>query len=236
MKSWITKKGTVIYRLLLGRSNCFLVKRDSKFLLIDTSWKHSRKKLYARLIHVGCNEENLVALILTHTHFDHTQNAANIKRRYAVPIIVHQSEAEFLRNGDNVLPAGSNRVTRFLIKRFGKLASSFCKYEAITGDILVDEQLELRNLGFEAKVLHTPGHSTGSISVIVDNEIAITGDTMFGVYRDSVFPPFADDPKQLVESWGKLLETDCSIFLPAHGTERTRTLLAREYDKYRKNS
>ncbi len=236
MKSWITKNGTVIYRVLLGRSNCFLVERSSKFLLIDTSWKHSRQKLHMKLRIIGCNENNLVALILTHTHFDHAENASSVKRRYCTKIIVHQSEAELLRNGSNTLPAGTNKITRFLMKRFGAAARLLCKYEAVAGDIVVDEQLELRDLGFEAKVIHTPGHSAGSMSIIIDNEVAVVGDTMFGVYRGSVFPPFADDPKQLVESWGKLLDTDCTIFLPAHGTERTRTLLAREYDKYRKNS
>jgi glyoxylase-like metal-dependent hydrolase (beta-lactamase superfamily II) len=80
-------------------------------------------------------------------------------------------------------------------------------------------------MGFNAYILHTPGHSSGSVSIIVDDEIALVGDTMFGIFPWSVFPPFADDVKQMTESWGKLLETNCRLFLPGHGTANKRSLV-----------
>lgn len=79
--------------------------------------------------------------------------------------------------------------------------------------------------------MHTPGHSIGSMSIIVDNEVAIVGDSMFGVFKWSVFPPFAEDCKQMIQSWGKLLETNCSIFIPSHGTENNRLLVQKDYKK-----
>jgi len=69
--------------------------------------------------------------------------------------------------------------------------------------------------------------------VIIDDEIAIVGDAMFGVFRGSVLPPFALDLGLMTESWKRLLDTGCSIFLPAHGTKRGREVLQRQYDKYR---
>jgi hydroxyacylglutathione hydrolase len=75
-------------------------------------------------------------------------------------------------------------------------------YQPVQPDILVNERMTLNEFGFNAFVIHTPGHSFGSISVIIDNEIAIVGDAMFGVFRNSVFLPFADDLKQMVISWG----------------------------------
>jgi glyoxylase-like metal-dependent hydrolase (beta-lactamase superfamily II) len=182
---------------------------------------------------MGCNEDNLTALILTHTHFDHAENAASIKHKFQARIIVQRNEGELLRNGDSMLPAGTNFITRFLMKRFGEAIRPLCKYEGVSGDILVDEQLELQELGFEAKVIHTPGHSTGSMSVIVDNEIALVGDTMFGIFKGSVYPPFADDPQKMIESWKKLLDSGCSKYLPAHGNGRTRTTLEKSYAKYK---
>lgn len=70
------------------------------------------------------------------------------------------------------------------------------------------------------------------ISVIVDNEFAIVGDTMFGVFKKSIFTPFSDNIKELIKSWGKLLNTDCSIFLSGHGEKINRELLKSEYNKY----
>jgi glyoxylase-like metal-dependent hydrolase (beta-lactamase superfamily II) len=49
-----------------------------------------------------------------------------------------------------------------------------------------------------------------------NHEIAIVGDAMFGVFRGSVLPPFGDDIGQMIQSWGSLLDTGCSVFLPAH--------------------
>jgi glyoxylase-like metal-dependent hydrolase (beta-lactamase superfamily II) len=68
--------------------------------------------------------------------------------------------------------------------------------------------------------------------VIIENEIALVGDTLFGIFRGSVFPPFADNPKLMVQSWKKLLDTGCTTFLPAHGSERDKAVLKRQYDKY----
>lgn len=54
---------------------------------------------------------------------------------------------------------------------------------------------------------------------------------VFGVFPGSIFPPFADNEGLMVESWKKLLDTGCKIFLPAHGSERSRELVQKQYDK-----
>ncbi|MBN2339447.1 MAG: Zn-dependent hydrolase, partial [Acidobacteria bacterium] len=92
---------------------------------------------------------------------------------------------------------------------------------------------DLKDFGLNAYILHTPGHTSGSVSIIVEGEIALVGDAMFGILPGSVFPPFADDPGQLMASWGKLLDTGCSLFLPAHGSAIGRSLLQKEYHRRR---
>jgi glyoxylase-like metal-dependent hydrolase (beta-lactamase superfamily II) len=63
--------------------------------------------------------------------------------------------------------------------------------------------------------------------------VALVGDTVFGVFRGSVFPPFADDVGVLIESWDKLLKTGSKIFLPGHGVEKSRKELQNGYNKYK---
>jgi hydroxyacylglutathione hydrolase len=82
-------------------------------------------------------------------------------------------------------------------------------------------------------LINTEGHSPGSISIIVDNEVAVAGDAMFGVFKNSIFPPYADNPAEMVKSWKKLLNTGCKIFLPGHGNEIKRERLKKEYEKYK---
>ena len=80
--------------------------------------------------------------------------------------------------------------------------------------------------------METAGHSEDSVSLLIDDEIAIVGDLMFGVFRNSIFPPFSDNVQQMIESWGKLLGTNCRVFLPGHGKEINRDRLQKEYIKY----
>jgi hydroxyacylglutathione hydrolase len=230
VKTWKTKVGLVIRQLLGGRSNVFLVTEDSASILIDTSWEQAWRPLQSGLDGLGFDRSGaLAALVLTHTHFDHAANAARLHQRYHVPVIVHRSEAEYLQAGDSPLPLGTTVFTRWMTPQLTRTVHRFFRYRPATPDIIVDEAFDLRPLGIEADLLHTPGHSPGSISLIVGGEVAIVGDAMYGVVAGSAFPPFAADARQLVESWAKLLETGCQVFLPSHGGAVTRHVVERDY-------
>ena len=234
MKTWITFQGVQITRLLSGRCNCHLIQGEDGFLLVDCGGRHSRKKLRRRLIALGIGRDGPLTLVLTHTHFDHAENAAALRREFNARTIVHETEAHNLKRGENPLIRGTNPFLRFLI-RLGERSKVMARmgYTGTAADLTVNDRYDLRPLGFPAVIIHTPGHTGGSTSVIADNEIALVGDTLFGIFPGSAFPPFAQDPPQLVNSWGRLLDTRCTLYLPAHGRARTRALLLRRYKKYR---
>lgn len=169
-------------------------------------------------------------LILTHTHYDHAGNAAWIKKKYKAHVILHKTEAKCLASGKNILPQGTNYFSGTLVRLFAKPFLRLSGYEPCEYDILVDSLFDLKETGFNGYIIHTPGHSEGSLSIIIDNEIALAGDTLFGKFRNSVFPPFADDINKLVKSWGDLLKAGCSVFIPSHGSAITRERLQKEYD------
>lgn len=231
MKKWATDS-CIIYQVLEGRSNSFLVNSGNSYILVDTGRGNSWKKLTNKLDEI-LGENKLSYLILTHTHFDHVENAAKIKEKYKTKIIVHQSESEYLRQGDSPLPKGTNLATGFMTNTFGKRAQSRYNYEPVNPDILVDEKYDLINFGLDVYIFHTPGHSKGSISVIIDNNVAIVGDAMFGIFGNSIYPPFADHPEVMVKSWKKLIKTGCKLFLPGHGKEISSKLLKSQYEKHK---
>lgn len=162
---------------------------------------------------------------------DHAENAHRIREKYKALVIVHKNEASYLMSGVNIMPQGTNIVTRALMNFLAKYIAPKVMYKPCKYDILVDTQFDLKDLGFNGFIIHTPGHTPGSVSVIVDNEVALVGDCMFGVFKGSVFPPFANDIRQMIESWGKLLETNCSIYIPSHGTANDRLLVQKDYRK-----
>jgi hydroxyacylglutathione hydrolase len=235
MKSWTTKKGTQIYQTSGGRSNTFLISYNNNNILIDTGTKVSWHKLSKKLDDYISTNDSLTCLILTHVHFDHAGNSARIREKYNTKLIVHESEANFLASGINSATRGALPVTKFFYNLIGgeKLLRKI-KFKSSDYDITVQDKYDLKKFGLDAYIIHTPGHSIGSVSIIIDNEIAVVGDTMFGVFKGSVFPPWALDSPLMINSWKKLLDTGCTIFLPGHGTGNSRKLLLDQYNKYKK--
>lgn len=237
MKHWKTKNSQTITRILSGRCNCYLVSHEGKHLLIDTGRKNRWPHLIEHLNQLGVCSGSLVAIVLTHSHFDHAENVAKVKETFPqAAIIIHKNEGDYLKRGDNPIPQGTRLFSKLIITL---LAHTFVlrriRYRPANYDMLVDDTYDLQPLGFPGYLLHTPGHSPGSLSVIVDNEVAIVGDTLFGVFPGSAYPPYAENPKIMIQSWKKLLATGCSLFLPGHGRERSNALLQAEYKKYRTN-
>jgi glyoxylase-like metal-dependent hydrolase (beta-lactamase superfamily II) len=229
MRTWSTSDGNKIIRILSARSNVFLLTNGHTNILIDTCAGFMWKTLEKKLDRLGIDQISL--LILTHSHFDHAANAARIKEKYKAQVIIHESEAKYLATGDNILPTGTIPVTKFLVSTLAKKFRSVALYQPCDFDFTVDDVFDLSNFGLDAYLMHTPGHTQGSISLVINDEIAIVGDTMFGIFRWTVFPPFASDQDQLLNSWGRLLKTKCRIFIPSHGSANRRSLVERDYYK-----
>ncbi|MFZ2339312.1 MAG: MBL fold metallo-hydrolase [Bacteroidales bacterium] len=231
MKTWITSGGTRIIRVLSGRSNVFLVTNGTKNILVDTGigleWRLLKLRLNKLTVyHIDC-------LILTHSHFDHAGNAARIRKAFKTPVIIHSKEAHYLASGTNTIPGGTFENSKAIVKMLSGIKSSIGRYRSCRHDILVDSVYDLKDFGVNAYIIHTPGHTAGSVSVIIEDEIAIVGDAMFGIFPGSAFPPFAEDPRQLIISWGKLLDTGCSLFLPSHGSANSRTMVQKDHHSRR---
>ncbi len=235
MNQVITAKNkNVVYQVLKGRCNVFVVCNGKSCVLIDTSVSKYRNELsdvIDSFIHKGYVFKGL---IVTHSHFDHVMNAYMVKQKYNMKIYIHEQEKDFLSRGESPVIRGTNTILKVITSSFQKPIQSFARYEAVESDISVEhDKLSLDSLGINAYLLYTPGHSAGSMSVIVDDEIAIVGDTMVGIFPHVIYPPFAADSKLLMKSWERLIDTNCRLFIPSHGRASTRDTLLKQYNKYR---
>jgi glyoxylase-like metal-dependent hydrolase (beta-lactamase superfamily II) len=140
------------------------------------------------------------AILLTHGHFDHTAGAAEI----GAPIHIHESDAEMLNDID---------------KSFGTLYPRM--FKPCQADVLVKDGdlLEFGEMRF--KVMHTPGHSRGSVMYILDESVMFTGDTLFegSVGRIDGYGGSHEAQMKSLEKI-KALDGDYRI-LPGHGEETT---------------
>jgi hydroxyacylglutathione hydrolase len=231
MNRYKTKNGCDIYQVLGGRCNVFLISDGKKHILVDTGRSNKWKKLEA-VLSTTLEIEKLEALILTHTHFDHAENATKVALRFKAPVIVHASETDNLELGRNILPVYPSVFKMILKTRIGKWIENKLSYEPAIATVRVDHMLDLEQFGFNGYILHTPGHSRGSQSVIVDDDVALVGDTLYGMIPNRILPPFYENPEELKKSHKLLSKTGCGLYLPSHGRKRTRSLVLKCIKKY----
>ena len=208
----------------MGTSNAYLVYGSDSTLLIDAGNKGKIRYLEATLKHEGLDISDIDIVILTHTHYDHVGCLAGIKEKSGAKVLVHRDEANFLVDGCTPFPKGIMWFSKIIYQIGHGFFSGRAKYPPVVPDILVDGECELLT-SVPIRILPTPGHTSGSVCVIINDECAIVGDTLFSVIPGSVCPPFADDGTELVKSWQKLLLTGCRIFYPGHGKPFSRERL-----------
>ncbi len=222
-----TGKGTSIVRLTPARCNIFAVTRNSRTIIIDTGISFDRARIEHALERKALVPE---AVILTHTHFDHAGNAAWLQAEYGAEVVVQEAESGYLAAGDTPIPEGTHAVTRGLVS-LGNMVTPMFRYEPCHADHVFRETFDLNRFGINGYIIHTPGHSPGGATVVIDGVVAVAGDSIIGTTPGKPFPPFADDVDLLLKSWRKIIDTGCETFLPGHGKPVSLGELREEYEK-----
>jgi hydroxyacylglutathione hydrolase len=155
----------------LGKVNCYLVETVRAFALIDTGLSWNRAALGSALASAGCNPGNLALVVLTHGDLDHSGNAAYLRSKYGAKLAIHRGESDVINRGNMTL---SRNNTPFIARKaMGLLKLS--ETDRFEPDLYVEDGQDLSNYGFEARVIHIPGHSNGSIGIFAKVEKASAG-------------------------------------------------------------
>ena len=219
-----------IKKISIGKSNCYFIIDRGKAWLVDAGVREDPSKILKTMEMHQLTPDKLDAVIVTHTHSDHVKGLAHLKSYTGAAVIVHQDEADFLKDGHTPIPAGTGPFSRFIV-RIGRAASdaSLAGYRSVTPDITINDRTDISSRGIPAYLLPTPGHTAGSISLIVEGTHAFVGDALFHLLPWKIYPPFANDQNTLIRSWKALLDTGCIWFYPTHGNRISRKLLERRY-------
>lgn len=154
-------------------SNAFLI-TGKKLALIDTGSPKETPALLGAIGKAGVNVQDLSLIIHTHAHFDHCGCTADLQRTTGALVAIHQSDSQAFSEGTNA-PIIPINLTGKLFMPFMKV-----KYETTKTDIVMDDELDLHSYGLDGKVVATPGHTPGSISILLDSGEAIVGDLLGG--------------------------------------------------------
>jgi glyoxylase-like metal-dependent hydrolase (beta-lactamase superfamily II) len=224
-----------VIRIDGGHVNVYLVRNGSKSILIDAGIKGKAQKILDKVRASGCSPEDVALIIVTHTHYDHCGSLAELKSKTGAKILVHESEALNLEQGYTDMPKGTLMYSKVLSAVGNRiLPKKWMSYLPVKSDIEIGDRYGLAEYGLEGEVWHMPGHTSGSLCFVYDNDHVFVGDTAFHMRKNSAFPPFADDLQSLFQSWKKLLDGEYAYFYPGHGTPFRRDVLEKTYRKSKK--
>ncbi|MBN1408053.1 MAG: MBL fold metallo-hydrolase [Calditrichaceae bacterium] len=208
-----------IQTIKAGIDNCYIIK-DKSTIIVDAGMPGYFRKLKSGLKQKNINPQDIEAMVITHCHWDHIGCAKLIKNITGAKVIVHKNERERLENGGVYMPPGVTRWGKF----FGSFLNHWIKRVKILPcevDVVVDDDYALNELGINGKIVHTPGHSPGSVSIVLDSGEAFVGDLAMDGFPLSFkpgMPIFSEQDIEIVKrSWHKLIDLGVKTVYPAHG-------------------
>lgn len=227
----MNQKAYKLCRISLLKVSAYLLYRPGEAILVDCGRVGSEVKILQEMGRLGLQPTDLGLLILTHAHYDHAGAARRLKEICGCRIMIHESEASRLQAGKTPIPGGTRWKAKVLVFVGRIFARRLMKYPPARADILVGgpgspeaesagpeaESVSLEAFNFPGKVIHSPGHTPGSMVVLMEGGEMLTGDSLFGLAGKRIFPPFAEDPAALMESWKLISTMPVRRFFPAHG-------------------
>jgi glyoxylase-like metal-dependent hydrolase (beta-lactamase superfamily II) len=203
-----------------GINTCYIVK-DKGVILIDAPWPMKRNVFSGILSDSDIKPEELQLIIPTHGDFDHAGGAREIKELCAARIVMHEKDSPNLENGIFHWPEGVTAWGKISRAMFKPLVKSAGKFPTAQVDIKLDDRgMSLEEYGIPGRIVYTPGHTYGSISVILQSGEAFVGclaHNRFPFGFRPKLPIYAKDPELLKESWARVLNMGARTVYPGHG-------------------
>jgi ribonuclease/clavin/mitogillin len=180
-------------------ANLYVVDGGVGMLLVDAGWPRSLPDLKAGLEEAGLRLSAIRFVMTTHAHPDHAGLMQTLKRRCGVRRIVHEVQRGSL--------VGLNRFFE------RKPDRDYEPFELGQDDLVIGSPNHdvLRSIGIGGEILETPGHSDDSVSLLLANGDAFTGDLTRPDWAT------AEKADTIAASWEALLGRGAVRIWPGHG-------------------
>ncbi|MEU3460799.1 MBL fold metallo-hydrolase [Streptomyces sp. NPDC006733] len=196
--------------LLLGR----------RPVIVDAGTPGSGRRIYEQVAEQGVDPADIALIVLTHGHIDHFGSAAELHRLTGAPVAGHVKDLGPFRTGkvrEPYLPTGP------MGRLMNRNRNLHVRAEPVEPGVLITGETRLEDFGIAGRVMPTPGHTAGSISVLTDDGDLVAGDLIANSFM-GLIPgrpanlPFHDDARQNLASLRAMLALDPTALHVGHGT------------------
>ena len=196
--------------------NIFFIKTNNGYILVDSGIPGHKKRIRDAFSKLGIDPRSVTHIILTHGHLDHIGCLAYARELTGAKMICHRSIADKLTAGEYEEAVPRSAFWKIFNGPVSWLLRSNLK--PVTPDVLFDEELSLDEFGVRGKIIHTPGHSLGSCSIILENGEALSGDLVRENRSGKIDTGlFFDDRDQIIDSLEKIADLNPATIFLSHG-------------------
>ncbi|MBC8476880.1 MAG: MBL fold metallo-hydrolase [Dehalococcoidia bacterium] len=193
----------IIRKLEFGpfAGNCYIVGSEStgEGMIIDPATQG--EDIVSQVEELGLKVK---VIVLTHGHMDHTGALAEVKEATGAEVVIHANDAPYLQNKHPMM------------QMFSRSSKEMPTPDRLLED---DDTIDIGELRF--RVLHTPGHTPGGISLLGEG-VVFTGDTLFQFSIGRADFPGASYEEELESIRTRLLTLpDETTVYPGHGPDTT---------------
>ncbi len=204
-----------IHTLFTGVANTHIIENERGVIVIDAGMPRQARRIVNAIRALGHSPTDVQLILLTHGHIDHAGSAVALKRITGAPIAMHRADARLTATRDLKIPPGRSGaidVAGSVLRAFGWAVP----LETFTPDVWLDDGMSLRDFGIDARTVHTPGHTAGSVSLAFDDGALFVGDALLNVLHVS-FPLWWEDPAAARESACRIKSLQPRVCYSGHG-------------------
>jgi hydroxyacylglutathione hydrolase len=222
-----TNEEAVVQAVGFGHANVFFIQTEYGQILVDAGMPGDPEKLDDVFATAGVDPSTIGLIVVTHGHMDHMGLTAYAKEITGAEVLCHQSLSGRLARGEIEDSVAQNIMGRFINFMAGiQEVTGGGDIEGVQADILVNDSFDLSEYGLSGKVIHTPGHSQSSLSIVLDNGETLIGDMVRDEGDGEIGPGmFYEDKEALVASLEEVVLFDSRTIYLSHGNTIDNTEL-----------
>jgi hydroxyacylglutathione hydrolase len=207
-----------IHRIQGPLASAYLIEGDRLFL-VDTGFTGHARKVLRTIRSLGRHAAELDLVVVTHAHLDHCGGLPSLREAATFTVGCHPLTTDALAAGSIGVSPGLTPWAK-AYEALARVTTPILRPRGSRADVGLADGAPLHGHGLAGRAIHTPGHTTGCISVLLDDGSAFVGDLITGPEGGQPLPvptTMAVDLDRTFDGWRALLAAGAQRFYPSHG-------------------